>query len=155
MPPFCFPSHLFSPVPEPFFPIFHTSSPKLLSWALWSLQLILKLFSVYFTVLPWHKPGCFPMKLFPLKSPRVIFYSSLPKQRLSGPAVESSCLLLLSNHFSAAFFKNCKFSKFMTSNYITYFPFLWSWMYHIHWWLDTESTQIQEPWKNPEHICKE
>lgn len=140
-PPFCFPSHLWSLAPENFFSSpTRLHSPKLLSCALWNVQLMLKHCPVYFTLLPWHKPGCFPVRLFPLKSPRVrLFYSSFPKQRNSESAVESTVFCFFQTIFQQLSSK--KHANFQSSRHqTTCFLFLWSWMYLLHWWLDIEST---------------
>ena len=139
-PPFCFPSQLWSLAPENFFSsptCLHP--PKLLSCALWNVQLILRHCLVCFTLLPWHIPGCFPARLFPLKSPRVrLFYSSFLKQRNSESAVESTVFLLLSNHFPATFRKKKNMQIFKIHD-IKPFAFF-SWGLGCTWWLDIEST---------------
>ena len=124
-PPFCFPSQLWSLAPEIFFSSpTRLHPPKLLSCALWNVQLIFRHCLVCFTLLPWHIPGCFPARLFPLKSPRVrLFYSSFPKQETQN--LQWKVLFFASfKPFSSNFpqkKKTCKFSKFMTSNHLLSF----------------------------------
>ena len=141
-PPFCFPIQLWSLAPEIFFSSpTRLHPPKLLSCALWNVQLILKHCPVCFTLLPWHIPGCFPVRLFPLKSPRVrLFYSSFPKQRNSESAVENTVFCCFQTIFqqlsSKKKKKNMQIFKIHDIKPLAFF----SCGLGSTWWLAIEST---------------
>lgn len=140
-PPFCFPIQLWSLAPEIFFSSpTRLHPPKLLSCALWNVQLILKHCPVCFTLLPWHIPGCFPVRLFPLKSPRVrLFYSSFPKQRNSESAVENTvffCFQTIFQQLSSKKKKNMQIFKIHDIKPLAFF----SCGLGSTWWLAIEST---------------
>ena len=147
-PPFCFPIQLWSLAPEIFFSSpTRLHPPKLLSCALWNVQLILKHCPVCFTLLPWHIPGCFPVRLFPLKSPRVrLFYSSFPKQRNSESAVENTVFFCFQTIFQQLSSKKKKHANFQNSwHQTTCFLFLWSWKYLMTcYWINTDLRGLKE-----------